>query len=796
MTIKEKAISILRTPRALLALLALAAPLAGAPRAEAGWVPGVKLTTFPAAVTTERFGFANANNGEYLAVGAPDARVNNQNGAGAVYLFKKSGDDWIALNKLEVPTTLLGSIAFAQFGTSIAISRDTMVVGAWGYPGPTGQVFSGAAFVYVRAAGTDTWELKAKLQPADATSIDQFGWSVSVDVDGTGTGAIAVGRILEGNANKGAVHIFEGSGETWTEKVKLAPADLGTSDQFGISVSIRGNTMVAGTQKHATPGTNAGAAYVFVNSGGTWGQTAKLQSPDIAAGDAFGASVSLGDGVLAVGAPGKAVGGVTGTGSAYIFEGSGATWTPVTVAARAPNQNDAFGYSVAVQRPDSGSPVPLVVVGCPGYDSGNPNNGAAFVFKKPAAAWVLDDTDLFAATAATSSALGRSVSIDASGTRTAISSESPPSSTGAAYGFALLGSGGAQSPGAGGTGGNTGGTIPGGGKPPTGIDTGGGGTGGGGGGGGGPTPATQLPALQAPFGTVVGTLILVDPVSRTIMALQTNGVHDNNKPKVDIIDTYPDNVELIAAPDLNGDGSGDLLFHNSGNGELSVWIRDGLSVVSKNTIGTPTDGYCWCGYGDFNNDSIDDLLFRNPSNGDLVVWTMGGGEIFQEDTIDLPDNNWVPVQIDVTADDHPDLMIRQPVSGELVQVNVNLGAEPTFVKWPDAAGDYELAAAGDMDGDGAVDLVWRVDDQYETWFLDSNRLERQRSRLTLPADAWRIEKILDFDGNGKGDLLISRNRTGRLVVVYMDYDKWPKIIKSRFLGELDGGVNVIDFAQR
>lgn len=47
---------------------------------------------------------------------------------------------------------------------------------------------------------------------------------------------------------------------------------------------------------------------------------------------------------------------------------------------------------------------------------------------------------------------------------------------------------------------------------------------------------------------MVGTLILVDPVSRTIMALQTNGVHDNNKPKVDIIDTYPDNVELIAAP--------------------------------------------------------------------------------------------------------------------------------------------------------------------------------------------------------------------------------------------------------
>ncbi len=788
--------------RSIARLLVIASVAAIAPTAAAGWVPGAKLTTFPSITLGERFGYCNATNGEYLAVGAPDAR-NAGLVTGSVYVFKRVGDAWSPMQKLKPPTSE-GSVSFAQFGCSVAMSRDTLVIGSWGFPGPEGEGFAGAVFVYTRDAKADNWVLSARVVANDAQQIDQFGWSVSVDMPETGDGVLAVGKILDGADNKGAAYVFHGSGATWTQAAKLAPADLGASDQFGSSISVRGDTLVVGTQRQNNGGANAGAAYVFTRSGDSWSQAAKLVPADVAAGDAFGASVSVGDGVLAVGSPGRASGSVTGVGLAYIFEGSGASWTPTVVQQRNPFQNDAFGYSVAVIRPDKPGLDPMVIVGAPGYDSGLVNNGAAFAFRKVADAWVLDDTDLFVATAATNGSLGRSVSLSPDGVRAVLSSETPAGSSGAAYGLDFLAEGGGESPGSGGTPGDGGGQIPGGGVPPTGVDPGTGGGGGGGGGGGTPDPGTPgsptpLPALEASFGTVLGSLIMVDPLSRKVMLMQTNGVHENDVPKVEILTDFPEGYELVAAPDLNGDGSGDLLFREASRGVLHGWLRDGLGITARNELGEVPDGLDYTAFGDFNGDGIDDLLLRDPTTGDLELWIMNNaGTVFSLISVDANDNNWMPLQVDIDGDGHPNLMMRQPVSGELVQLSVNLDGDVTVVKWPDANSDYILCAGADVDGDGSVDLLWKNESQgqYEVWLLDANRLELKRFRFILDADTWSIEKMHDFDGNGKADFLMSRNRTGRLVVVYMDFENGPKIMKSRRFTTIDADVEIIDFANR
>jgi len=769
--------------------------------AHAGWVPGAKLTSFPVITLGERFGYANANNGEFLIVGAPDAELEDELGAGAVYIFKRIGDAWTPHQKISPPVGTSGA-SFAQFGSSVAISRNTLVVGAWGYPGPGANIFAGAAFVFTRNLDTDQWGFQKTLRASDLAAIDQFGWSVSIDMPEIGEGVIAVGKVLDGTENKGAVYVYQGSGADWTQVAKLAPATLAAGDQFGSAVSVRGTTLVGSTQKQNNGGVNAGAAYVFTRTDGVWALATKLLPPDIAAGDAFGASVSLGDGILVVGSPGKRSGSVVGVGRAYIFEGSDATWTSTPIQQRVPFQNDAYGYSVAVQRPEEPLPAAVVVVSAPGYDSGVANNGAAFAYTKIADVWTLDTTDLFVAGSVSNGALGRSVSLSPDGMRAALSSESPGGTSGAAYGMTNLVKGGGESPGSGGTpGGGNGGAIPGGGVPPTAADPGAGG-GIGGGGLGTPGNPTQLSPLAAEFGTVIGTFIMVDPITRTVYAMQSDGLLVNTKPKVEIITQFPENFTLLATPDLNGDSSGDLLFQDRSTGTLHGWLRNGLIITIKNEIEEMPDGFDFASFGDFNGDAIDDLVLRNPSNGNLAVWLMNNqGLLFREVMVDLFDNNWTPEQVDITGDGRPEFMLRQPVSGELLQLQFNIsGATQTLVRWPDAASDYDLVAGGDIDGDGTPDLVWdnRSQNQFEVWFMNGDRTERARMRLILESNKWRIERIRDFDGNSRADFLLSRNGTGRLVAVYMDFDEvfGPKIIGSKGFGKIDGSLEIVDFAAR
>ncbi|BCV07180.1 MAG: hypothetical protein Ct9H90mV1_1520 [Prasinovirus sp.] len=79
----------------------------------------------------------------------------------------------------------------------------------------------------------------------------------------------------EGGTDAGAVYVFTGSGSTWTQQVKLMAGDIEAQDWFGWSVSISGNTIVVGANQEGRGGTNAGAAYVFTGSGSTWSQQAK-----------------------------------------------------------------------------------------------------------------------------------------------------------------------------------------------------------------------------------------------------------------------------------------------------------------------------------------------------------------------------------------------------------------------------------------------------------------------------------------------------------------------------------------
>ncbi len=192
-------------------------------------------------------------------------------------------------------------VAEDYFGAAVAISGDTAIVGA-----PRNDIGAdadqGAAYVFVRSGGT--WTQQDKLRAATGTVGDFFGGSVAISGDTVIVGAYF--NDVGANANQGSVYIFTRSAGVWTQQEKLTAGDGAANDLFGFSVAIDGDTAIIGAHlADAGMNVNQGAAYFFTRSDGAWSQTQKLAASDAAAGDLFGFSVALDAETAVIGASGK-----------------------------------------------------------------------------------------------------------------------------------------------------------------------------------------------------------------------------------------------------------------------------------------------------------------------------------------------------------------------------------------------------------------------------------------------------------------------------------------------------------
>ena len=189
---------------------------------------------------------------------------------------------------------------------------DTAVVGAEG--DDDNGAYSGSAYVFVRSGSV--WTEEAKLTASDGAAVDYFGVSVSVSGDTAVVGAWSGDGIV---ADSGSAYVFVRSGTTWSEQAELTASDGAADDWFGFAVSVSGDTAVVGADYDDDNGMNSGSAYVFVRSGTTWTEQAKLTASDGAATDVFGRSVSVSGDAAVLGARLDDDNG-TDSGSAYVFD--------------------------------------------------------------------------------------------------------------------------------------------------------------------------------------------------------------------------------------------------------------------------------------------------------------------------------------------------------------------------------------------------------------------------------------------------------------------------------------------
>jgi hypothetical protein len=317
------------------------------------WVEEAKLTASDGAAY-DQFGCSVSISGDKVVVGA---QLDDDLGgdSGSAYIFRYNGTNWVEVAKLTASDGSTNS----SFGNSVSVSGETVVVGAYWDDGAGWN--SGSAYVF-RYNGT-SWVEETKLTPSDAAYEDFIGESVSISGDTIVVGAFGDD---DGGNNSGSAYIFRYNGTNWVEETKLTASDASEDAIFGNRVCISGDAVVVGSYGDDDAGYLSGAAYIFRYNGSSWVEEAKLTASDGAAGNYFGVSVSItGD---------TAVVGAYGSDSTYIFRYKGTSWVEVAkLKASGGALRESFGASVSINGDK-------VVVGAPTDDDNGFWSGSAYVF--------------------------------------------------------------------------------------------------------------------------------------------------------------------------------------------------------------------------------------------------------------------------------------------------------------------------------------------------------------------------------------------------------------------------------
>ena len=163
------------------------------------------------------------------------------------------------------------------------------------------------------------WSTQALLVPRDSTtSNSNFG--VAIGLDGC---ICAVGSNNDGDRgfNAGSLYIYEGRWTTWSQQYKLYPRDIKAGNYFGSSLAIKDGVILVSSLSD-DKGSQSGSVYIFKSlldrQHRLWTQSQKLLAFDGAQFQKFGSAIALGENIAIIGAPGTDDGG-SGSGSLYVY---------------------------------------------------------------------------------------------------------------------------------------------------------------------------------------------------------------------------------------------------------------------------------------------------------------------------------------------------------------------------------------------------------------------------------------------------------------------------------------------
>ncbi len=262
----------------------------------------------------EQFGYAVALSGDTALIGVPSDDLGDSYGHGSAFVFVRNGTNWNEQHKLIASDFE----PVNYFGSAVALDGDTAVVGA-PYDTFGSNALQGSAYAFARVGSA--WTEQAKLSAADGTANDLFGSAVAVSGD-----TVVVGAFLDdvnGQSNQGSVHVFVRGGASWSAQAQLFMTAGAADDQLGLGVVIDGDKLLAGARLDSVSTPYQGSVVVYSRTGNDWTQGQKIIASDGDAHDTFGHALAISGDDLIVGAYTDEAPGApsnTDSGSVYFFD--------------------------------------------------------------------------------------------------------------------------------------------------------------------------------------------------------------------------------------------------------------------------------------------------------------------------------------------------------------------------------------------------------------------------------------------------------------------------------------------
>ncbi|HVW05014.1 MAG TPA: FG-GAP-like repeat-containing protein [Vicinamibacterales bacterium] len=227
--------------------------------------------------------------------------------------------------------------------------------------------------------------------------------------------------------------------------------------------------------------------------------------------------------------------------------------------------------------------------------------------------------------------------------------------------------------------------------------------------------------------------------------------------------------------DFNGDGYPDLIFEST-SGDLYTWFLRGGSTLVDSAPMTPSVVQAdWriVGANDFDGDGRTDLLWQHAGNGQLYVWLLNGLTLIKGVQPQSAATDWrVAGTADFNGDGKPDILWKNRATSELYvwYLNGAAFAGGGYVNPSSIGSNWRVGGLGDIDRDGDTDIVWQntATGDLAVWYMNGLSFVRSASLSPSRMDtAWRLRSVADYDRDGYADLVWQNLQTGQLDIWFM-----------------------------
>ena len=254
----------------------------------------------------------------------------------------------------------------------------------------------------------------------------------------------------------------------------------------------------------------------------------------------------------------------------------------------------------------------------------------------------------------------------------------------------------------------------------------------------------------------------------------------------------------LSSPDFDGDGHADLLLRDGTSGRVMVWTMDANGASGALETGSVPPSSAIVGNGDYDGDGHADLLSRDDATGTLTVRLLADGVVQSGAQLPAPASpEWdLAASADFDGDGRDDALLRNARKGQLEiwYLNGTSLVSRVAVRGASYSENWQVAGAGDFDGDGRADILWHHAEKRraEVALVDARPAITKTLKLFKTETESDVVALGDADGNGLPDVVVRERASGLLGIRFTELvDGRPRAEVARAIAAGAGNLSAL-----